>query len=232
MVPPLVSLLPASWPACVHAGRHDEAEAVLAERPNKTKPPGGAWSAEKTFFDAGIKNSYPTLIEVAPGDTVAKLRGYAGLCLDLYDDMEGVLRLEHALARGAELATGDWLLFTELRRLPRVVSDGRKLMLDSAMSGDEPYMLASNLPDVAVLVDKNRVKSGRYAMNKLGCDTLVLQNGTPEDVRAEVRHRLRDLGPGGGFVFCSIHNIQAQVPPENIVAMYDTAREYGGYPIE
>jgi hypothetical protein len=34
----------------------------------KTKPPGGAWSAEKTFFDAGIKNSYPTLIEVAPGE--------------------------------------------------------------------------------------------------------------------------------------------------------------------
>ena len=34
----------------------------------KTKPAGGAWSAEQTFFDAGIKNSYPTLIEVAPGD--------------------------------------------------------------------------------------------------------------------------------------------------------------------
>jgi uroporphyrinogen decarboxylase len=64
-----------------------------------------------------------------------------------------------------------------------------------------------------------------------GCDTIVLQNGTPEEVRAEVRHRLRDLGPGGGFVFCSIHNIQAQVPPENIVAMYDTARECGAYPI-
>ncbi|MHB1131852.1 MAG: uroporphyrinogen decarboxylase family protein [Chloroflexota bacterium] len=64
-----------------------------------------------------------------------------------------------------------------------------------------------------------------------GCDTIVLQYGTVEEVRAEVRHRLRDLGPGGGFVFCSIHNIQAQVPPENIVAMYDTARECGGYPI-
>jgi tetraacyldisaccharide 4'-kinase len=38
-------------------------------------------------------------------------------------------------------------------------------------------MLASNLPDVAVLVDKNRVKSGRYAINKLGCDTLVLDDG-------------------------------------------------------
>ena len=71
----------------------------------------------------------------------------------------------------------DMLLLRELRRPPRVVSDGSKLLLDSAMSGDEPYMLASNLPDVVVLVDKNRVKSGRYAINKLGCDTLVLDDG-------------------------------------------------------
>jgi tetraacyldisaccharide 4'-kinase len=68
-------------------------------------------------------------------------------------------------------------LSTVHREPPRVVSDGRKLLLDSAMSGDEPYMLASNLPDVAVLVDKNRVKSGRYAINRLGCDTLVLDDG-------------------------------------------------------
>lgn len=65
----------------------------------------------------------------------------------------------------------------ELREPPRVVSDGSKLLLDSAMSGDEPYMLASNLPNVCVLVDKNRVKSGRYAINKLGCDTLILDDG-------------------------------------------------------
>ncbi len=45
------------------------------------------------------------------------------------------------------------------------------------MSGDEPYMLASNLPEVAVLVSKDRVKSGRYAINKLGCDTLILDDG-------------------------------------------------------
>ena len=45
------------------------------------------------------------------------------------------------------------------------------------MSGDEPYMLASNLPDVAVLVDKDRVKSGRYAIDKLRCDTLILDDG-------------------------------------------------------
>lgn len=71
----------------------------------------------------------------------------------------------------------DKILLREWTRPPRVVSDGSKLLLDSAMSGDEPYMLASNLPDVAVLVDKNRVKSGRYAINKLGCDTLVLDDG-------------------------------------------------------
>jgi len=71
----------------------------------------------------------------------------------------------------------DALLLRERTRPPRIVSDGSKLLLDSAMSGDEPYMLASNLPNVAVLVDKNRVKSGRYAINKLGCDTLVLDDG-------------------------------------------------------
>ncbi len=61
--------------------------------------------------------------------------------------------------------------------LPRVVSDGNTLLLDSLMSGDEPYMLASNLPDVLVLVDKNRVRSGRHAISKYGCDTLILDDG-------------------------------------------------------
>jgi tetraacyldisaccharide 4'-kinase len=71
----------------------------------------------------------------------------------------------------------DRMLLRERSRPPRVVSDGSRLLLDSAMSGDEPYMLASNLHDVSVLVDKDRVKSGRYAINKLGCDTLILDDG-------------------------------------------------------
>jgi tetraacyldisaccharide 4'-kinase len=81
----------------------------------------------------------------------------------------------------------DRLLFRERRRPPRVVSDGRQLLLDSAMSGDEPYMLASNLPNVAVLVGKDRVKSARYAINRLGCDTLLLDDGF--QYRA-LRHRV------------------------------------------
>jgi tetraacyldisaccharide 4'-kinase len=60
---------------------------------------------------------------------------------------------------------------------PRVVSDGQSLLLDSHTAGDEPYMLASNLRDVVVLVDKDRVKAGRYAVERFGCDTLLLDDG-------------------------------------------------------
>ena len=60
---------------------------------------------------------------------------------------------------------------------PRVVSDGERLLLDSDTAGDEPYMLASNLPDVAVVVDRDRVKAGKYAIRELGCDTLILDDG-------------------------------------------------------
>ena len=71
----------------------------------------------------------------------------------------------------------DRLLFRSDTTPPRVVSDGKNLLLDSETAGDEPYMLASNLRDVVVLVDKDRVKSGRYAIEKFGCDTLLLDDG-------------------------------------------------------
>ena len=71
----------------------------------------------------------------------------------------------------------DRLLLRRDRTPPRVVSDGKSLLLDSETAGDEPYMLASNLQDVVVLVDKDRVKAGRYAIEKFGCDTLLLDDG-------------------------------------------------------
>ncbi len=71
----------------------------------------------------------------------------------------------------------DRILFRSESTPPRVVSDGKNLLLDSETAGDEPYMLASNLKDVVVLVDKDRVKSGRYAIEKFGCDTLLLDDG-------------------------------------------------------
>jgi len=69
------------------------------------------------------------------------------------------------------------ILFREDTTPPRVASDGKSLLLDSETAGDEPYMLASNLKDVVVLVDKDRVKAGRYAIQKFGCDILLLDDG-------------------------------------------------------
>ena len=71
----------------------------------------------------------------------------------------------------------DKILLREEATPPRVVSDGKSLLLNSEDAGDEPFMLASNLSDVVVLTDKDRVKSGRYAIEQFGCDTLLLDDG-------------------------------------------------------
>lgn len=70
---------------------------------------------------------------------------------------------------------------------PRLVSDGRRILLDSATSGDEPYMLASNLHGVAVVVDKDRVKAGLHAIKELNVDTLLLDDGLQY---LHLKHRL------------------------------------------
>ena len=57
----------------------------------------------------------------------------------------------------------------------------------------------------------------------------ILPRGTPEQVAANVRSNLKALMPGGGYVFNNVHNIQGEVPPENILAMYDAAYESGFY---
>src|SRR5499426_3890259 len=70
---------------------------------------------------------------------------------------------------------------------PRVVSDGTSLLLDSRTAGDEPYMLAHNLKNVIVLVDKDRVKSGLLAIDKWKVDTLLLDDGLQY---LHLKHRL------------------------------------------
>ena len=57
----------------------------------------------------------------------------------------------------------------------------------------------------------------------------VLPKGTPDDVRDDVRRNIEALAPGGGYVFNTVHNIQSEVPPENIVAMWEAMREHGVY---
>ena len=60
-----------------------------------------------------------------------------------------------------------------------------------------------------------------------GVDTQsVLPRGTPAEVRDDVRRNVDALAPGGGFVFCAVHNIQADVPPENVLAMVEALRSH------
>jgi uroporphyrinogen decarboxylase len=63
-----------------------------------------------------------------------------------------------------------------------------------------------------------------------GVDTQgILPTGTPEQVAEDTRRNLEALAPGGGYVFNTIHNIQSEVPPENIMAMWETLQKYGQY---
>lgn len=66
-----------------------------------------------------------------------------------------------------------------------------------------------------------------------GADTQhILPNGSPEEVRENVKEMLKIFAPGGGFVFTQVHNVQANVPPENVVAAYETAKKYRNYPFK
>jgi tetraacyldisaccharide 4'-kinase len=84
-----------------------------------------------------------------------------------------------------------------------VVSDGQSLFLDSLHAGDEPFMLANNLRNVVVLVDKDRVKAGHYAVREFGCDTLLLDDGfqyLPIKERTDIVLVDRESPWGNGFL--------------------------------
>jgi tetraacyldisaccharide 4'-kinase len=95
------------------------------------------------------------------------------------------------LSRGYKSVPRKRSLFNRLTKQkvdpPRLVSDGKTLLLDSLTAGDEPYMLAHNLKDVIVLVDKDRVKSGRVAIDEWKVDTLLLDDGLQY---LHLKHRL------------------------------------------
>ena len=99
---------------------------------------------------------------------------------------------------------------------PRIVSDGRSILLDSSMAGDEPFMLATNLKDVVVLVDKNRVASALYAIDKMNCDTLLLDDGMQF---IHLKHRLDIVLVDRQAPFGNEHLLPRgtlREPPENL----------------
>jgi uroporphyrinogen decarboxylase len=62
-----------------------------------------------------------------------------------------------------------------------------------------------------------------------GCNTKILTFGTPVEIKEDVKRRIDIFSKGGGFVFNPIHNILANVPPENVIALFEAAYKYGFY---
>jgi len=92
-----------------------------------------------------------------------------------------------------------------------------------------PVQVSAKNMDTKVLKEKFGDKIGFWG----GIDTQhVLPYGTPRNVEEEVKKRIHDLALGGGYVLAAVHNIQRDVPPENIVAMFKAARKHGKYPLE
>jgi uroporphyrinogen decarboxylase len=100
-------------------------------------------------------------------------------------------------------------------------------LIDVGVDALNPVQLSANGMDARVL----KHDFGNYmSFWGGGVDTqTVLNKSTPSEVADSVRRNVEIFAPGGGFVFCQVHNIQPDVPPENVVAMYKALDEYGGY---
>ena len=132
------------------------------------------------LYRTGVLRRYPLGIQViSVGNVTAGGTGKTPVTEIFARTLAAEGRKVAILSRGYRRKEAPWWqrMFTQVVDPPLVVSDGKRVLLDSATGGDEPYMLASNLPGVAVVVDRNRVKAGRYAVNRLGCNTLILDDG-------------------------------------------------------
>ena len=132
------------------------------------------------FFRSGVLRRWPLGCQViSVGNVTAGGTGKTPVVEIFARELTKQGRKVAILSRGYRRKEKPFLqrLLSSAVEPPLIVSDGRRVLLDSEMGGDEPYMLASNLPGVVVLVDRDRVKSGRYAVRKYGCDTLILDDG-------------------------------------------------------
>ena len=132
------------------------------------------------FYRIGFLRRYPLGIQVISiGNVTAGGTGKTPVTEMFARALSAEGRKVAILSRGYRRKEAPWWqrMFTQVISPPLVVSDGKHVLRDSETGGDEPYMLASNLPGVAVVVDRDRVKAGRYAIKRLGCDTIILDDG-------------------------------------------------------
>ena len=116
------------------------------------------------------------------------------------------------------------ILFHTCGAVTRLLPD----LIDIGVDFLNPVQVSAAHMDTAVLKREYGNKIGFWG----AIDTSrVLPMGTVEQVRAEVGKRIHDLAPGGGYVLAAVHNIQPDVPPQNILAMFDACIELGSYPV-
>ena len=84
---------------------------------------------------------------------------------------------------------------------------------------------ATNLPDI-------KARFGAQVTFLGGIDISHAMPGSREEVIAEVKHRIAQLAPGGGYILAPANHLQADVPPENVVTLFETAHAVGKYPIQ
>ena len=132
------------------------------------------------FYHVGILRRFPLGCQVISiGNVTAGGTGKTPVTEKFARELTAAGRKVAILSRGYRRKEAPWWqrMFSQVVEKPLVVSDGKHILQDAATGGDEPYMLAANLPGVCVLVDRNRVKAGRYAVSRYGCDTLILDDG-------------------------------------------------------
>lgn len=129
-------------------------------------------------------------------------------------------RLQVLFARIKQLAPGARLFFHSCGNVRPLVPDFIELGVDIL---NPIHVTAAGMEPAALKRDFGR----DVAFWGGGVETQrVLPFGTPQDVKDNVRRNLDALAAGGGYVFNTVHNIQADVPPENVVAMWEALREY------
>lgn len=132
------------------------------------------------LYGAGVLRRFPLGVQVISiGNVTAGGTGKTPVTEIFARTLAAEGRKVAILSRGYRRKEAPWWqrTFAQVISPPLVVSDGKHVLLDAATGGDEPYMLASNLPGVVVVVDRNRVKAGRYAVKRFGCDTIILDDG-------------------------------------------------------
>jgi len=132
-------------------------------------------------------------------------------------------RLAHLLGFIRERAPHAFLFFHSCGSITEILPE----LIEVGVDALNPVQVAAKGMDSREL---KREFGGELSFWGGGVDTQhVLPNGTPEEVRGEVKRRVDDLAPGGGFVFAAVHNVQVDVPAENLLAMRQALREFGVY---